>query len=339
MTPDVPLAPLCTLGTGGRAAWLERVTDEDTLAGLVRSATQPLYVLGGGSNVVISDTGLAGVVAHIAIGGIERRRLADDFIYTVGAGVDWDTFVAQSLEDGAAGLETLSGIPGTIGATPIQNVGAYGREIGELLLRVRAYDREARAFVWLDKASLGLGYRTSVLKGGERFIVSAVELRLPASADGLPITYAELGRALGALPGAPRVPAARVRETVLALRRAKGMVIDADDPESRSVGSFFTNPIVDAERAALLPPEVPRYPQADGRIKLAAAWLVEHAGLERGHTLGRARISRKHALALVNGGGASSEDILALARVVRDAVNQTFGIALVPEPVLLGCRW
>ena len=329
----VPLAPLTTLGIGGPAKRLARVTSvadlRDALGGDDR-----VLVLGGGSNLVVGDAGFDGLVVHIAIRGIEIARAQDDSLVNVAAGERWDDFVAQMIEDGRAGVECLSGIPGLVGATPMQNVGAYGQEVADTIELVVAYDREQQQRVLLSREQCQFAYRTSMFRGTSRWIILQVLFRLPRAAESVPIRYAELARALGVSEGGT-APLARVRETVLALRRGKGMVVDPADPESRSAGSFFTNPIVAADVAARLPADAPRWPQPDGRVKLAAAWLIERAGFAKGHTEGAVGISRKHALALVNRGGASAAELLALARKIQAGVAAAFGVALEPEPVIV----
>ncbi len=260
---------------------------------------------------------------------------------SVAAGVVWDDFVAQMVRESRIGIECLSGIPGLVGATPMQNVGAYGQEVADTITSVRAYDRERREFVTMTPAECRFGYRTSIFRGSARWIVVDVTFALPRGELSAPIRYAELARALGVTEG-ERAPLAQVRDTVIALRRGKGMVVDPADPESRSAGSFFTNPIVDATTLAAVEARVPgvtmpRWPQPDGTTKLSAAWLIERAGFAKGTARGHASISTKHALALTNRGGASAKEIVELARAVRDAVEAKFGVKLVPEPILVGC--
>jgi UDP-N-acetylmuramate dehydrogenase len=244
------------------------------------------------------------------------------------------------VDEGLAGVEALAGIPGRTGATPIQNVGAYGQEVGDVLAGVRVLDRVTGRTVTLSPAECGLGYRQSRLKREPgRFLVLGVTLRLARSTSSAPVRYAELAAALGVEVG-QQVPAPRVREAVLALRRGKGMVLDDDDHDTWSAGSFFTNPVLEPDRAAALPPEAPRFPQPDGGVKTSAAWLIQAAGFGPGWSVrpgAPAALSGKHVLALTNRGGASSADLLELARAVRDGVDARFGIALVPEPVLVGC--
>jgi UDP-N-acetylmuramate dehydrogenase len=341
----VPLAPLTTLGVGGAARRMADVEREDDVAAAVREADargEPLFVLGDGSNVVVGDEGFAGLVARMAIPGIQAERSGDRVTVDAGAGEGWDAFVARCVSEGWRGVECLAGIPGRVGATPIQNVGAYGQEVGESIVSVRAFDRRVGAICTLDAAACGFGYRASVFKRSDRWIVTRVRFAFERSTESAPLRYAELVRALGARDG-ERAPAHRVRETIVALRRAKGMVVSADDPDSVSAGSFFVNPVVDAAAVARVEAVAgdrpPRFDAGEGRHKLAAAWLVERAGFPRGWGSGRAGVSRKHALALVNRGGATARDILACARAIRDGVRARFGVTLEPEPVFVGCTW
>jgi UDP-N-acetylmuramate dehydrogenase len=338
----IPLAPLTTLRLGGPAARLVQVEREDELVAAVRDADaagEPLLLLAGGSNVVIADAGFPGTVVRIATRGVARsgERLE------VQAGEDWDALVAAAVADGLAGVECLAGIPGSVGATPIQNVGAYGQEVAETIVSVRVLDRASGEVVELPPEACAFGYRTSAFKREPASrVVLAVTYVLARSRASAPIRYAELARALGVEPGAT-APAAAVREAVLALRRAKGMVVDPADPDSVSAGSFFTNPILDPEEYAALERRAgsapPRFPEPDGRIKTSAAWLVERAGFRRGYGDGAAGISAKHTLALVNRGGASTAELVALAREVADGVRARFGIELAPEPVFVGHSW
>ncbi|MFB4313643.1 UDP-N-acetylmuramate dehydrogenase [Actinomadura sp. 21ATH] len=353
---EVNLAGYTTLRLGGPARRFVEATTEAELVGAVRKADEdgePVLVLGGGSNLVVSDDGFPGTVVRVATRGVERTAGEGGRTFVrVQAGEEWEPFVARCVEDGLAGVECLSGIPGRVGATPIQNVGAYGQDVSETIVKVRAYDREARKTVTLDRAACAFTYRNSAFKGNDRYVVLEVTYALAEAEDSQPIAYAELARKLGVRPG-DRVPLKEAREAVLELRRGKGMVLDPADPDTRSAGSFFTNPILDAagvaelERrvAGRLGPDVPfpRYaesPGADGepRTKTSAAWLIDRAGFAKGHARGPVRISGKHTLALTNPGGASTADLLALAREVRDGVREAFGVELVNEPVFVGVR-
>jgi UDP-N-acetylmuramate dehydrogenase len=345
----VPLAEHTTLRLGGPADRLVRATTAEALVEAVRSADdeagsgpRPL-VLGGGSNVVVADDGVPGTTVLVDTRGRSIERTGAGAVLTVAAGEDWDAVVAETVAGGWSGLECLSGIPGRVGAVPVQNVGAYGVEIAELLVDVDLYDRRAGTVrTHVPAAELGLGYRTSTLKGRDDAVVLTVRLRLAAGPESVPLRFPELARALD-VPSGGRAPAPEVREAVLALRRSKGMVLDAADHDTWSAGSFFTNPIVDAataERvAALVPAEMPRWPAGDGLVKLSAAWLISRTGFERGHPGpgGRVSLSTRHSLALTNRGEGTAADLLALAREVRDGVHTRFGVRLTPEPVLVGC--
>ena len=300
------------------------------------AAGEPVLVLAGGSNLVVADEGFPGTVVEVATRGVSVAAGADGHVeVTVAAGEPWDPFVASAVASGWVGVEALSGIPGSVGATPIQNVGAYGQEVSGTVTTVRVWDRRLRGLRSFAADECGFGYRTSRFKADPgRHVVLSVSYRLARGALAEPVGYAELSRALGVAVGA-RVPSRDVREAVLQLRRSKGMVLDDDDHDTWSAGSFFTNPLVPAER---LPSDAPAWPQPDGMVKTSAAWLIEQAGFHRGYGSGRARLSQKHTLALSNRGGATTAELLALAREIRDGVERRFGIRLVPEPVLVGCE-
>ncbi|HEY8371837.1 MAG TPA: UDP-N-acetylmuramate dehydrogenase [Pseudonocardiaceae bacterium] len=349
---DVPLSGYTTLRLGGPAARFVEATSAAEVVDTVRAADaarEPLLVLGGGSNLVVADGGFDGTVVRLAHRGQRLDAVGDGVVQlTVEAGEDWDAVVAGTVEQGLGGLECLSGIPGLVGATPVQNVGAYGVEVAELLLSVDVLDRRSGQVRQMSVDELGLGYRTSVLKGTDSGVVLRVRFALRQGGLSAPIRYAELARTLGVELGA-RVPVAEARQAVLELRRRKGMVLDPADHDTWSAGSFFTNPVLaDAE----LPPvleriaarvgaevAVPRYPAGPGRTKLSAAWLIERAGFGRGFAgaSGRVALSGKHTLALTNRGGATTAELLDLARQVRDGVYREFGVRLHPEPVLVGC--
>ncbi|MDG3016344.1 UDP-N-acetylmuramate dehydrogenase [Corynebacteriales bacterium D3-21] len=355
---DVPLAPYTTLRLGGPATAMVTCTYTDSLVSVVReldAAGVPLLVLAGGSNLVIADTGFDGVVVRVAnpavqIGG-PADGTTDGTVVRAEAGAVWDEVVAATVSAGLGGLECLSGIPGSAGATPVQNVGAYGVEVGSVLRRVRLLDRRTGNVHWAQPGELSLGYRTSVLKHSDDALVLEVELDVTADGLSAPLRYRELASALGAAEG-ERAPVAQVRECVLKLRAGKGMVLDPADHDTWSAGSFFTNPIVPADRlpAVLSAIEtrvgadiaVPRYPVAGSdAVKLSAGWLIERAGFHRGHpgTSAPARLSTKHTLALTNRGAAATTDLLDLARDVRAGVREAFGVTLEPEPVLVGCAF
>jgi UDP-N-acetylenolpyruvoylglucosamine reductase len=391
-TEQVRLADHTTLHLGGPANRFVAASTEEELVAVVRAAdaeAEPVLVLGGGSNLVVADEGFPGVVVQVAAGGLEFAADGDAVEVTAAAGHDWDEFVQRCLAEGLSGVECLSGIPGRAGATPIQNVNAYGQDVAHTITSVRAYDRLRDQVVEIPAADCGFGYRTSMFKGQAaglgrgatlnpasatgRFVVLAVTFRLAASPQSAPIRYGELSRVLGVAEGG-RVPLADARAAVLMLRRGKGMVLDAADPDTRSAGSFFTNPIVGASVYATLAARVagaasggaasggaanggaasggaanggaassggiPHWPAENGQVKLSAAWLIEHAGFSKGFRLpgdpGGARISTKHALALTNPGDGSSASLVRLAREIKAGVFAAFGIQLANEPVLVG---
>ncbi|MDQ1701844.1 MAG: UDP-N-acetylmuramate dehydrogenase [Frankiaceae bacterium] len=327
------MADVTTLRVGGSAARFVDATGDEEVLAEVRDADshgRPLLVMGGGSNLIVGDDGFSGTVLRISTRGLEE----DGDVVRAAAGEDWDGFVARMVAEGRSGVETLAGIPGRVGATPLQNVGAYGAEIAESLLQVLAFDRDGHRLVSLTNRQCGFSYRHSVFKGSDRFVVLAVHFALPAARTSAPIRYAELARALGVEVGAT-APLADVREAVLRLRRSKGMVLDAADHDTWSAGSFFTNPILTAEQAAALPDGAPRF-AADGGVKTSAAWLIEQAGFPKGYGAGPATLSTKHTLAVTNRGTATAADVLDLAREIREEVEKRFGIRLVPEPVVVG---
>ncbi len=406
---QVALAGYTTLGLGGPAARFVEADSDEQIVAAVRAADQrrdPVLVLGGGSNLVVADAGFPGTVVRVATRGIAAAPDGDRAAVSVAAGEDWDAVVSWCVGSGLSGLECLSGIPGLAGATPIQNVGAYGQDVAETLSAVRVYDRQRDVTTELSNADCGFGYRTSRFKraatkpgagtGGPalagagdaaaatvaaataandaaaaadagaaagditgRFVVLGVTFRLASDPLSAPVRYGELARALGVAEGG-RVPLAAAREAVLRLRKGKGMVLDPADPDTRSAGSFFTNPVLDQAQLAALEraaaaacgsdARVPRFPAGPGLVKIPAAWLIERAGYRKGYPAnGRAapggrpgqpgpgpRISAKHTLALVNPGGATATSLLALARDIRNGVHATFGVELVTEPVLVG---
>ncbi len=333
---DVPLAPLTTLGVGGPARRLVDITEIMELREVLATDDRVL-VLGGGSNLVVGDAGWDGLVIRLATPFVKVRLHDDIAVVSASAATVWDDFVAQMVDGGFAGAECLSGIPGLVGATPMQNVGAYGQEVSETIVHVRAWDRQHDGIVSLEPSECAFGYRTSVFRGSDRWIVTSVRFVFRRGELSAPIKYPELAKALGIREG-ERAPLRAVRDTVIALRRTKGMVIDPADPESRSAGSFFTNPIVDDATLAALDARfgtaMPRWPAAGG-TKLSAAWLIERSGFAKGHTVGNVGISRKHALALVNRGGATAGELLALARTIVERVHAEMGVTLAPEPVVV----
>jgi UDP-N-acetylmuramate dehydrogenase len=330
----VPLAPLTTLRLGGPAARVvEAHTDEEVVA-TVRAcdaAGERVLLLAGGSNVVIADEGFGGTVVRVLTRGVER----DGTALSLAAGEPWDDVVAGAVDAGLAGIECLSGIPGSTGATPIQNVGAYGQDVAQTVTSARVYDRKRDVVEDLPAEALGFGYRTSALRYQDRCVVLRVRFELTASETSGPLRYAELARAVGA----DRAPLHDVRDAVLELRRGKGMVIDPDDPDTVSAGSFFTNPILDEREFEALDGDPPRFPEAGGRVKTSAAWLIERAGFHKGDRRGNVGISTKHSLALVNRGGATTAELVAFAREIAAGVRERFGVELHPEPIFVGHSW
>jgi UDP-N-acetylmuramate dehydrogenase len=336
-----------TLRLGGPAARFVEAHDEQELIDAVAAADaagEPLLVLAGGSNLVVSDDGFDGTVVKVATRGVRSDVEAGSgpscggAMVTVAAGETWDDFVARAVASEWVGVEALSGIPGSVGATPIQNVGAYGQEVAETVAGVRVWDRVLKGVRTFANADCGFGYRHSRFKADPtRHVVLDVTYQLPSGTLGAPVKYAELARTLGLEPGG-RAPLAQVREAVLGLRAGKGMVLDAADHDTWSAGSFFTNPFLTPEQAAALPDGAPRFEQPDGRVKTSAAWLIERAGFAKGFGNDRVSLSTKHTLALTNRGDATTKDLLELAREVRDGVEQRFGVRLVNEPVLVGAE-
>jgi UDP-N-acetylmuramate dehydrogenase len=349
------LAAYTTLGLGGPAKSLVTADAETDLIEAVRAAdigAEPLLLIGGGSNLVISDAGFPGTVIHVNTRGIGYADAGDGAIdVTVAAGEDWDGVVAATAAEGLAGLESLSGIPGRAGATPIQNVGAYGREVAEVITRVRVYDRQEDQILGIGNEECSFAYRTSLFKSAivsrstaPRYVVLDVTFRLTRQALSPPVRYAELAAELGVALGEGAV-VGEVRSAVLKIRARKGMVLNPGDPDTRSAGSFFTNPVisvaalakVEAAAAARAAGRVPSYEAGEGQVKVPAAWLIEHAGFAKGYGApGPARVSSKHTLALVNVGNATTADLLALARQIVSGVHAAYGVTLTPEPILIG---
>lgn len=327
-----------SLRVGGPAKKIVNVsTEEEIIAAIESAGDSPILVIGGGSNVLIADSGFEGTVIHIANNQAESEVDAcSGATLTIGAGEDWDTFVATTISRGFAGLETLSGIPGTVGAAPIQNIGAYGHEVSEFITRVRTYDRETKSIKTFTNAECEFEYRNSHFKKHPgRYVVLSVQFQIRRGEVSTPITYAELAKKLGIEVG-EKAPVIDTRKAVMELRAAKGMLLNPDDKDSWSAGSFFTNPIVSAEVASALPAGAPQWPMADGRVKTSAAWLIENSGIEKGHSHGGAQVSTKHVLALTNSGSATAAEICELAREVRASVQEKFGITLEPEVNLVG---
>lgn len=340
MTSRPALAELTTFRIGGPIGSLRVASTELELIDAVREADAagtPVLLVGGGSNLLCADTGFAGTVIAIRTRGVEVVERGSVVRVTVAAGEQWDALVARAVGQGWSGIEALSGIPGLVGATPIQNVGAYGQDVSQVIREVRAWDRIENSLVTLSNGDCDFGYRSSRFKDQiDRFVVLEVVFELAAGNRGS-VEYSQLAQSLGVSIG-DELPLTPIRDAVLALRRGKGMVIDDSDTDTWSAGSYFTNPIVDAIRAAMVPAECPRYPSFAG-TKLSAAWLIEQAGIERGYRVradAPARVSTKHTLALTNTGGATAADIRELADVIRRRVLEEFGIELVPEPRLAG---
>jgi UDP-N-acetylmuramate dehydrogenase len=331
-----------TLRLGGPARSWVRATTETELVDAVRRADEqgePVLVVAGGSNLVVADEGFDGAVVEVATSGVRADHEGNDatcggVVVTVAAGESWEAFVATAVDRQWVGVEALSGIPGSVGATPIQNVGAYGQEVSQTIASVRVWDRLLRGVRTFAAADCGFGYRTSRFKRDPgRHVVLDVTFQFRQGELGAPVAYAELARVLGAELGT-RAPMIDIRHAILGLRRGKGMVLDPADHDTWSAGSFFTNPVVPADA---VPEGAPAWPLPDGLVKTSAAWLIEHAGFGKGYGDGPARLSSKHTLALTNRGDATTADLLALARELRDGVEKTFGIRLVNEPMLVGC--
>jgi UDP-N-acetylmuramate dehydrogenase len=347
MEENKPLAPLTTLGIGGPARWFVEAKTEEEIAEASARAREKrisLFVLGGGSNLLVADAGFNGLILQIGLKGVsvlESESESEGRVYEVAAGEDWDHFVQRTVGDDCAGVECLAGIPGTVGGTPVQNVGAYGQEVSTTIDRVRAFDLQMHTFADFSAAECGFAYRHSRFNTTDRgrYIVTRVDYRLQR--HGVPtLKYADLQKAFG--NSAP--PRLRdVAETVRRIRQSKGMLLVEGDPDCHSAGSFFKNPIVSAEQVAAVtsvasaePPRFPAVPGQEGCVKVPAAWLIERSGFAKGYALGRAGISTKHTLALVNRGGATAAEIIALALNIRKAVAHQFGIELEMEPVMLG---
>jgi UDP-N-acetylmuramate dehydrogenase len=339
----VPLAPWTTFGIGGPARYFIEASSEDMVVEALAFAKErnaPLFVLGGGSNLLVADRGFPGVVLKMSLLGIEFEEDRNQTKVHAGAGVDWDPLVADCVERNLAGIECLSGIPGSVGGTPVQNVGAYGQEVSDVLLQVRAYDRQADAILELSRDDCKFTYRSSLFNtvAKDRYVVLNVTYSLTKC--GKPaIRYPDVQRELEGRTTEPTL--SEVRNAVRRIRSGKAMLLVDGEPDCRSAGSFFKNPFISEAQFAsiqsVIPDEaVPRYPATSGKVKIAAAWLIERSGLSKGYSLGSVGLSNKHTLALVNKGGASAEDVLQLARQIQSRVRDKFGIELVPEPVFVG---
>ncbi len=344
---NVQLAPFTTLGIGGAARFFVEAASEEELLSTIELAGQknlPVFMLGGGSNVLIADEGFPGVVIRVAIKGIAWNREI-----TVGAGEDWDDFVRQCVERKLAGVECLSGIPGLVGGTPVQNVGAYGQEVSEAITKVRAFDRQSNCIVELSNADCGFTYRASVFNstGKNRYVVLAVTYALVPNGEAA-IRYPDLKNFFAGRTDRPTLR--EVREAVIAIRSRKGMVIVPNDPDCRSAGSFFKNPVLTGEsfsRLEALAKEqnllrgnerAPSFPAANGLVKVPAAWLIERAGFEKGYAKGQAGISSKHTLAIINRGGATAREVMELVKEIQERTAAKFGVWLTPEPVFVGIQ-
>jgi len=339
----IPLAPLTTFQVGGAARYFIQAATEDDVCEAVsfaRERTLPMFVLGGGSNLVVSDSGWDGVVIKIAIRGIAQSSKGGKAVFEAGAGEDWDSFVAHTVSLNCGGVECLSGIPGTVGGTPVQNVGAYGQEVADTITHVRVLDLERNKILEIENRDSGFAYRTSIFNSSARggYIVLRVSYALTFGASPR-IEYADLKKFFGAK--SPTLQ--ETREAVRQIRRSKAMLLVEGDADCRSAGSFFKNPMVSQEqydkisrKPATKGERMPQFPAADGKMKISAAWLVEHAGFSKGFERGRVGISSKHALAIINRGGARAADIVALKNEIQQRVLEVFGLELHPEPVFVG---
>ncbi len=332
------LSRYTSLRVGGPAKRIIQVsTEAEIIAAIEAAGGSPILIMGSGTNLLIADSGFEGTVIRISNNSVQSEVDAcSGATLTIGAGEDWDGFVQTTIERGFAGLETLSGIPGTVGAAPIQNIGAYGHEVGEFITRVRTYDRSEKAIKTFTHSECEFSYRNSYFKSHPgRYVVIEVQFQIRRGEMSGPITYIELAKKLGIEPG-DKASVIATRQAVMELRASKGMLLNSDDPDSWSAGSFFTNPIISQQSADALPNAAPKWPLTDGRVKVSAAWLIENAGTHKGDELGGARISTKHVLALTNSGTATAADIAALAKRARDHVQNAFGITLVAEVNLIG---
>ena len=332
------LSKYTSLRVGGPATKIVQVsTEAEIIAAIEDAGDTPILIMGGGTNVLIADKGFEGTVIRISNNSVQSEVDAcSGATLTIGAGEDWDSFVETTISSGFAGLETLSGIPGTVGAAPIQNIGAYGHEVSEFITRVRTYDRQLKEIYTFTNSQCEFTYRNSYFKAHPgRYVVLDVQFQLRIGEFSDPITYLELSKKLGIEPG-DKAPVAATRAAVLELRANKGMLLSPDDHDSWSAGSFFTNPIISQQAADALPDAAPKWPLNDGRVKISAAWLIENAGMHKGDEVGGARISTKHVLALTNSGSATASDIAELAKRARNHVKEVFGITLEAEVNLVG---
>ncbi|MEI6552619.1 MAG: UDP-N-acetylmuramate dehydrogenase [Actinomycetes bacterium] len=332
------LSQYTSLRVGGPATKIVQVsTEAQIIAAIEEAGDTPILIMGGGTNVLIADKGFEGTVIRISNNSVQSEVDAcSGATLTIGAGEDWDVFVQTTIDRGFAGLETLSGIPGTVGAAPIQNIGAYGHEVSEFITRVRTYDRQEKALKTFTNSECQFSYRNSLFKSHPgRYVVLDVQFQIRRGEFSDPITYLELAKKLGVQPG-DKAPVGETRKAVLELRASKGMLLSPEDHDSWSAGSFFTNPIISQQAADALPNVAPKWPLNDGRVKVSAAWLIENAGMHKGDEVGGARISTKHVLALTNSGDATAADIVELAKRARNQVKEMFGITLEAEVNLIG---
>jgi len=347
---NVPLAPLTTLRIGGPARFFAEAREEDELLAAFSFAEQrglPLFILGGGSNALVADEGFPGLVVHVALKGVTWRDEGDRVVCVARAGEDWDEFVSRCVERDLAGVECLSGIPGSVGGTPVQNVGAYGQEVSETITSVRVFDRLAGGFAELSNAQCRFGYRASVFNttARDRYVVTAVAYVLKPQGEPA-IRYPDLKSFFSNVSTGPSL--GMTREAVREIRARKAMLIAPGDPDCLSAGSFFKNPVVTPDAFARIeevakgqnmigPADgVPNFPAADGKVKVPAAWLIERAGFHKGYSRGRVGISSKHTLAIVNRGGATAREVIGLMKEIQDRVVEKFGVPLTPEPVFVG---
>jgi UDP-N-acetylmuramate dehydrogenase len=332
------LSKYTSFRVGGPATKIVQVsTEAEIIAAIEEAGDSPILIIGGGTNVLIADKGFDGTVIRISNNSVQAEVDAcSGATLTIGAGEDWDTFVQTTIDRGFAGLETLSGIPGTVGAAPIQNIGAYGHEVSEFITRVRTYDRQEKTLKTFTNSECEFSYRNSYFKAHPgRYVVIEVQFQIRRGEFSDPITYVELSKKLGIEPG-EKASVVETRAAVLELRANKGMLLKNDDHDSWSAGSFFTNPIITQQAADQLPNAAPKWPLIDGRVKVSAAWLIENAGIHKGDEVGGARISTKHVLALSNSGNATAADIAELAKRARNQVKEVFGITLEAEVNLVG---
>jgi UDP-N-acetylmuramate dehydrogenase len=332
------LSKYTSFRVGGPATKIVQVsTEAEIIAAIEAAGDSPILIMGGGTNVLISDKGFDGTVIRISNNSVQAEVDAcSGATLTIGAGEDWDTFVQTTIDRGFAGLETLSGIPGTVGAAPIQNIGAYGHEVSEFITRVRTYDRQKKEVKTFTNSECEFSYRNSYFKAHPgRYVVLEVQFQIRRGEFSDPITYIELSKKLGIEPG-DKASVVATRAAVLELRASKGMLLKKDDHDSWSAGSFFTNPIISQQAADQLPNAAPKWPLTDGRVKVSAAWLIENSGIHKGDEVGGARISTKHVLALTNAGTATAADIAELAKRARNQVKEVFGVILEAEVNLVG---